>query len=138
MATPKPRLYLPIIAATMLTLTTPTPVTARYYNPDSAECRNLARQAAAIGWPRRELATLRRIAGRESLCSNLAYNGRDPYGGSYCAMQINGSNRGFLIRERIIRNDMEELRASPTKCLKAALALWRLYGWRPWNGASHA
>jgi hypothetical protein len=117
---------------------TPTAAAARYYNPDAAECHRLAKTAASVGWPRRELPELRRIAGRESLCRNLAYNPRDPHGGSYCAMQINGSNRGYLIRERIIRADMEELRASPTKCLKAALALWKLYGWRPWAGASSA
>ena len=138
MATPKPHVYLPIIAAAMLTLTTPTPAAARYYNPDSRECRNLARQAAAIGWPRRELATLRQIAGRESLCSNLAYNGRDPYGGSYCALQLNGSNKRFLIAVGAIRSDMEELRASPTRCLRGALELWKRHGWKPWAGASHA
>ena len=114
----------------------PATATARYYNPDAKPCRDLARIARSVGWPGHALADLRTVAGRESLCSNLAYNPRDPYGGSYCAMQINGSNRGYLIRERIIRNNMEELRASPTKCLKAALALWKLYRWRPWAGAS--
>jgi len=132
------RSTLTILAALMINTMTPTVAAARYYNPDAPECHRLAKTAAAVGWPRRELPELRRIAGRESLCRNLAYNPRDPYGGSYCAMQINGSNRGYLIRERIIRRDMEELRASPTKCLKAALALWKLYGWRPWAGASSA
>jgi hypothetical protein len=122
----------------MISAMTPTVAAARYYNPDAPECHRLAKTAASVGWPRRELPELRRIAGRESLCRNLAYNPQDPHGGSYCAMQINGSNRGYLIRERIIRRDMEELRASPTKCLKAALALWKLYGWRPWAGASSA
>jgi hypothetical protein len=132
------RSTLTILAALMISTMTPTVAAARYYNPDAAECHRLAKTAASVGWPRRELPELRRIAGRESLCRNLAYNPRDPHGGSYCAMQINGSNRGYLIRERIIRSDMEELRASPTKCLKAALALWKLYGWRPWAGASSA
>jgi hypothetical protein len=132
------RSTLTILAALMISTMTPTVAAARYYNPDAPECHRLANTAASVGWPRRELPELRRIAGRESLCRNLAYNPRDPHGGSYCAMQINGSNRGYLIRERIIRRDMEELRASPTKCLKAALALWKLYGWRPWAGASSA
>ena len=122
----------------MISTMTPTAAAARYYDPDARECHTLAKTAVAVGWPRRELPELRRIAARESLCRNLALNPRDPYGGSYCAMQINGSNRGFLVRERIIRGDMEELRASPTKCLKAALALWKRHGWRPWAGASSA
>ena len=138
MATRNPLLYIPLTLTLMIPTMTPAPAAATYYNPDDKACHQLAKTATSVGWPRRELPTLRRVAGRESLCSNLAYNARDPYGGSYCAMQINGSNRGYLIRERIIRSDMDELRASPTKCLKAALALWRLYKWRPWSGASHA
>lgn len=131
---------LPITAVVALMIFT-MPSTAhaeRYYNPDARECHALAKVAVSVGWPRREMPELRRIAGRESLCRNTAYNGKDPHGGSYCALQINGSNRGYLIRERIIRADMEELRASPSKCMKAALALWKLYGWRPWAGASSA
>lgn len=132
------RTTLTIAAAFMITVMTPSAAAARYYNPDAPECHRLAKTARSVGWPRRELPTLRRIAARESLCRNLAYNPRDPFGGSYCAMQINGSNRGFLTRERIIRRDMEELRASPSKCMKAALALWKRHGWRPWAGASSA
>jgi len=132
------RSTLTIALAFMISTMTPTAAAARYYDPDAKECHRLAKTAESIGWPRRELPALRKVAGRESLCSNLAYNGRDPHGGSFCAMQINGSNRGFLVRERIIRRDMEELRASPTRCMKAALALWRLYGWRPWAGSSSA
>lgn len=132
------RSTLTIGLAFMISLMTPTAAAARYYNPDSRECRTLAKTAISVGWPRRETTALRTVAGRESLCSNLAYNPNDPYGGSYCAMQINGSNRGYLVRERIIRSDMQELRASPSKCLRAALALWKLYGWRPWAGSSSA
>ena len=132
------KLFTLLLIPSMLLVMTPHKVQARYYDPDSAACHRLAKTAAAVGWPRRELPELRRIAARESLCRNLALNSKDPWVGSYCAMQINGSNRGYLTRERIIRDDMEELRASPTKCLKAALALWRLYGWRPWAGASSA
>ena len=132
------RSTLTISLAFMIATMTPTAAAARYYNPDAPECHRLAVTAASIGWPRRELPELRRIAAREGMCRNIAYNPKDPHGGSYCTMQINGSNKGFLVRERIIRNDMNELRASPTKCLRAALALWKLYGWRPWHGSSAA
>jgi len=138
MATPKPLLPIPLTIALMISLMPPAPTAARYYDPESRECRQLAKTAVAVGWPRRELATLKRIAARESLCSNIAYNGRDPYGGSYCALQLNGSNKRFLIAVGAIRSDMEELRASPTRCLKGALELWKRHGWKPWAGASHA
>jgi len=115
-----------------------TPAAAKYYDPDAPECHRLARVAASVGWPDRELAAVRKVAARESLCSNKAINHRDPYGGSHCAMQINGSNRTFLIRQRIIRADMKELRDSTARCLKAALALWKRHGWRPWAGSSSA
>lgn len=132
------RLPITLGLALMISTMPSTTHAERYYNPDAKECHALAKTAISVGWPRRETPELRRMAGRESLCRNTAYNPKDPYGGSYCALQINGSNRGYLIRERIIRGDMEELRASPTKCMKAALALWKLYGWRPWAGASSA
>jgi len=114
-----------------------TPTSAKYYDPDAPECYRLAKIAASVGWPNRELASVRKVAARESLCSNLAYNPRDP-GGSFCSMQINASNKGFLMRQRIVRRNMEELRASPTLCMKAALALWKRHGWRPWAGSSSA
>ena len=117
---------------------TPAAARATYYNPDSKECKQLGRLALEVGWPRREIPTLQRIAARESLCRNTAYNGRDPWGGSYCAMQLNGSNKRFLIAAGAIRSSMEELRASPSRCLRGALALWKRHGWTPWNGSSHA
>lgn len=138
MATRNPLLRIPLTLALMISLMTPTPAAARYYDPNSRECRQLAKIAVAVGWPRRELATLKRIAARESLCRNTAYNGRDPWGGSFCALQLNGSNRRFLIAVGAIRSDMQELRASPSRCLKGALALWKRHGWKPWAGASHA
>jgi hypothetical protein len=122
----------------MISLMPPARTAARYYDPDAKACHQLAKTALEIGWPRRELPTLRRIAARESLCNNTAYNGRDPYGGSYCALQLNGSNKRFLIAAGAIRSDMEELRALPSRCLRGALALWKRHGWKPWAGASHA
>ena len=102
------RSTLTIALALMISTMTPTAANARYYNPDAADCHRLAKTAVEVGWPRRELPTLRRIAARESLCNNRAYNGKDPWGGSYCALQLNGSNRGYLTRQRIIAGDMEE------------------------------
>ena len=117
---------------------TPTAARANYYDPEHRDCYYLSKIALEAGWPKKELATLRRIAARESLCRNTAYNGRDPYGGSYCALQLNASNRGFLIAAGAIRSSMDELRASPSKCMRGALALWKRHGWAPWNGSSHA
>ncbi len=117
-------------------LLTVTPVSARYYDPNSKACDLVAKQALAVGWPKRELKNVRRVAARESLCSTAAFNKRDPWGGSRGYMQLNGSNVGWLKRSGII-NNAEDLH-HPLKNLRAALALWKLYGWRPWAGSSIA
>ena len=114
----------------------PTPAHASS-KPDTPACDRVAKTARAVGWPVRELQTLRRIAARESSCNTLALNPLDPtIYGSRGLMQINGSNVRYLVNRGIIRN-ADDL-YNPTRNLRAALALWKLYGWRPWSGASHA
>lgn len=112
------------------------PASARYYDPNSKACDIVARQALEVGWPRREIPNVRRVAARESLCHAAAFNERDPWGGSRGYMQINGSNVGYLRRAGIITT-AEDLH-HPKKNLRAALLLWKLYGWRPWAGSSSA
>ena len=69
---------------------------------------------------------------RESGCENSAFNAADPYGGSYGLTQINGSNKGFLQRNKTVHKSMTEL-FNPTRNLTAALALWRECGWACWG-----
>lgn len=116
----------------ILTMTTP----ANAYQIDTPDCLKVRKLAAAIGWPRQQLDTLQRIAARESTCRASALNPNDPtIYGSRGLMQINGSNVRWLIARGIIRN-ADDL-YNPTRNLRAALALWREYGWRPWSGSSH-
>ena len=124
------RLLIP--AALMLATMTPTPAAA------NDPCRRYVDLARIVGWPKSERANLRRIMARESgpTCRPLAYNPRDPHGGSYGLLQINGSNVGWATRNGWITKatDLYE----PRKNLKVGLELWRLYGWRPWAGSSSA
>jgi hypothetical protein len=69
---------------------------------------------------------------RESSCFVRAWNQKDPYGGSHGLMQINGSNKGFLMLEGIVRRSMVEL-WKPKRNLIAALALWKECGWSCWG-----
>ena len=106
-------------------------------SPDTPACKKIAALAKKLGWPRAEIRTLTRIAARESSCNRLALNPLDPtIYGSRGLMQINGSNVRYLVNLGIIRN-ADDL-YDPVKNLRSALALWKLYGWRPWSGSSHA
>jgi hypothetical protein len=107
-----------------------------YYDADSPACARVRAVARQVGWPVRELKEVGRIAARESLCSNSAINFADPFGGSHCALQLNGSNRRFLINAGVIKSDMAELRGSLRTCLRGGLELWKRHGWIPWRGAS--
>lgn len=109
-------------------LTTPGKIDAAVERPNCKRYVDLARQ---IGWPKSQRANLARIMWRESRCTPTAHNLRDPWGGSYGLLQINGSNVGWAIRNTWIdsRTDLTD----PKKNLKVGLELWKLYGWRPWG-----
>lgn len=98
-------------------------------------CPTYEKLAAEVGWPRKEIARVSKIMARESSCFARAWNQKDPYGGSHGLMQINGSNKGFLMREGIVRQSMVEL-WKPRRNLVAALALWRECGWSCWGTRS--
>ena len=97
-------------------------------------CRDYVNLARQVGWPKSERANLKRIMFRESRCYRAAHNPRDPWGGSYGLLQINGSNVGWAIRNGWItsKTDLFQPRAN----LRVALELWKLYGWRPWGTKS--
>lgn len=99
--------------------------------PQCNQYVNLARQ---VGWPKTERWNLARIMWRESRCTPSAHNARDPWGGSYGLLQINGSNVGWATRNGWItsRQDLTD----PRRNLKVGLELWKLYGWRPWGTRS--
>ena len=97
-------------------------------------CKRYVDLARQVGWPKSERANLRRIMWRESRCIPTAHNPRDPWGGSYGLLQINGSNVGWATRHGYIggRDDLTDARRN----LKVGLELWKLYGWRPWGTRS--
>lgn len=124
-------------ALTALTIALAVPQPAQgYYDPTDPACIRLRAVARRVGWPVRELPEVARIAARESRC-RPAHNPRDPFGGSWCEMQLNGSNRRFLISVGVIRSDMAELNRSSSRCLTGALELWKRHGWVPWRGRSN-
>jgi hypothetical protein len=84
-----------------------------------------------VGWKKKDLPRLMQICLRESKGFARALNSRDPFG-SYGIMQINGSNKRFLVESGIVRKHMTEL-WSPRKNLKASLALFKRHGWEPWK-----
>ncbi len=98
-------------------------------------CNRYKPLALEVGWQKKDLPRLMQICLRESKGFARAWNQRDPYTGSYGIMQINGSNKRFLVESGIVRKHMTEL-WSPRKNLKASLALFKRHGWAPWNGNS--
>lgn len=97
-------------------------------------CKRYVDLARQVGWPKSERANLARIMWRESRCTPSAHNPRDPWGGSYGLLQINGSNVGWATRMGYIqaRTDLTD----PRRNLKVGLELWKLYGWKPWGTRS--
>lgn len=114
----------------MLTLSLFLPATATAARPVS--CPTYERTALAVGWPKKELPRLTYVLARESSCFARAWNKRDPFSGSYGLAQLNGSNKGFFMRENLVRKSMTEL-FNPKKNLIAALALWKECGWVCWG-----
>ncbi len=119
--------------AAALTIVTAAPVDA-HHRPTDKGCRYYVDLARTVGWPKSERANLKRIMYRESRCYPEAINWQDPHGGSWGLAQINLSNLGYMRRQGIAQTREDLL--NPRTNLKAALALWQLYGWRPWRGSS--
>jgi len=99
-------------------------------------CRHYVDLARQVGWPKSQRANLWRIMERESGpgCNPAAINFADPWGGSYGLLQINLSNLGWAKRIGLVNQPADLLK--PETNLKVGLALWRLYGWRPWGTRS--
>ena len=118
------------------------PVTTLTTQPDAPKtlCEQVFDTAKAIGWPVDQLGMLVAIAQRESRCQPDAYNPKDPNGGSYGVMQINGFwakkttayPKGYLQTMGVL-TDVTDLYDRETN-LRAALAIYRYSnGWRAWS-----
>ena len=118
------------------------PVTTLTTQPDAPKtlCEQVFDTAKAIGWPSDQLGMLVAIAQRESRCQPDAYNPKDPNGGSYGVMQVNGFwakkttayPKGYLQTMGVL-TDVTDLFDRETN-LRAALAIYRYSnGWRAWS-----
>ncbi len=118
------------------------PTTTATTQPDAPKtlCEQVFDTAKAIGWPVDQLGMLVAIAQRESRCQPDAYNPKDPNGGSYGIMQINGF---WCQPSRYWPNGYLQAYGLLTSCadlydretnLRAALAIYRYSnGWRAWS-----
>ena len=124
---PPEALQQPVEATTTTTITT------------IAGCDDVVNLAQALGWPVDQLATLRYIAHAESRCMPWAHNTKDPNGGSYGIMQINGFwclpntywPTGWLQAQGILATCDDLFNA--TINLQAARAIQSQSGWQPWS-----
>ena len=93
----------------------------------------LARQ---VGWAEKDLPILDFVINRESKGDNKAWNRQDPFGGSRCILQINGSWTKWLRAQDILQQPKDLF--NPTVCLTAGLAIHQYgmdrygWGWGPW------
>ena len=103
-------------------------------------CEQVFDTAKAMGWPADQLGMLVAIAQRESRCQPDAYNPKDPNGGSYGIMQINGF---WCEPSRYWPNGYLQAHGLLTSCtdlydretnLRSALAIFNYSnGWRAWG-----
>ena len=93
----------------------------------------LARQ---VGWAEKDLPILDFVIDRESKGDNKSWNKQDPFGGSRCLLQINGSWTKWLRAQDILQRPSDLF--NPTVCLTAGLAIHQYgmekygWGWNPW------
>lgn len=93
----------------------------------------LARQ---VGWAEKDLLILDFVIDRESKGDNTAWNKQDPFGGSRCLLQINGSWTKWLRAQNIIQRPSDLF--NPMVCLVAGLTIHQYgvekygWGWGPW------
>ena len=118
------------------------PSTTLTTQPDAPKtlCEQVFDTAKAIGWPNDQLGMLVAIAQRESRCQPDAFNPKDPNGGSYGIMQINGF---WCQPSRYWPNGYLQAYGLLTSCadlydrdinLRAALAIYQYSnGWRAWS-----
>ena len=134
-----PALDRPVSPTTVYEATPPTTTTLPPY---VGTCEQVAALAIAEGLPQDQLDTALKVAYRESLCTEDAFNGTDTKGGSRGVYQINGAwcvpNEywpvGWLQAKGIVET-CDDL-FNPTVNTRAMIAIWRNSGWLPWKTAN--
>lgn len=106
-----------------------------FIDPYASACDQFAALAVNLGWPIQALPRITKVITRESSCIPNSFNGKDPNGGSYGLMQINGfwcqGDNAFL-KQRGIVTDCADLLHAETNLL-AGLAIWQHSRWNAWG-----
>ena len=108
--------------------------------PRSAKCPQYWQTALQVGWQKTQLATLDKIMFRESRCNPLAFNSKDPMGGSRGLVQINGFWTPWLKQQGVLSPPKASQGLfNPTVNLLSALHIYNYGvdrygdGWGPWG-----
>jgi hypothetical protein len=108
-----------------------------YIDPYATAAEQFAALAVNLGWPISEYDTLVKVITRESNGIAIAHNSKDPMGGSYGLMQINGFwCRGvdsYLQKAGLLTSC--EMLLDPQINLRAGLIIFTRSGWSPWRTA---
>lgn len=86
--------------------------------------------AANGGFSGNNLVTIVAIAMAESGLNTAAYNGNDPYGGSFGLYQINGSHFSDTLNG--VKGSVAAFN-DPSQASKFAFGIWQQQGFRPWS-----
>lgn len=106
-----------------------------YIDPYATAPAQFAALAVNLGWPVSEYNKLIQVITRESNGIPLAHNRKDPMGGSYGLMQINGfwcrGEKSFLQKAGLITSC--KMLLDPQINLRAGLIIFNRSGWSPWG-----
>jgi hypothetical protein len=106
-----------------------------YIDPYATAPAQFAALAVNLGWPVSEYDKLTQVIARESNGIATAHNRKDPMGGSYGLMQINGfwcrGGKSFLQKAGLITSC--KMLLDPQINLRAGLIIFNRSGWSPWG-----
>jgi hypothetical protein len=118
----------------------PRPIVNHPEAPKTAKCPEFWDTALEVGWKWKDLANLDRIMFRESRCNPLAFNSKDPSGGSRGLVQINGFWTPWLKEQGVLSPPKASQGLfNPAVNLLSALHIYNYgvdrygNGWGPWN-----
>jgi hypothetical protein len=108
-----------------------------FIDPYATAPAQFAALAVNLGWPVSEYDKLTQVIARESNGIATAHNRKDPMGGSYGLMQINGfwckGKNSYLQKAGLITSCRMLL--DPQTNLRAGLIIFTRSGWSPWGTA---
>lgn len=114
---------------------TTTTSSTMFIDPYATACEQFAALAVNLGWRKEAYPRLLAVITRESRCLPDQINSKDPNGGSFGLMQINGfwcRGAGSFLQQRGIVSSCEDLLHADTNLL-AGLAIWEHSQWHAWG-----